>query len=289
MRHPHHQHERRSTTIAAALVCLAVSACSTMATSEFQSVYDYNVPGRDFVTLPLDDVFQCMKDTGALEGQGFAVGPFSNETGKRNEVAAGGTGSFLPTGPNVSIYAMEAVARAGGTVFDYSSLDLVRNIAFVGGEGAARHLHGLQNQNMPNFGIKVFATALDFSGGSQADVRIDGVGPIFDQATARAYYAAHIIQPGSQRSLARGYAVYEAEYRSIGLGLSRFFGGGSGTLVTGSLAFARQEPLQRPVAEGVMVAVAYAMLEIPALADCKDRMLPFEAIEAQNILKSQEK
>lgn len=200
----------------------------------------------------------------------------------------GGTGSFIPTGPGVAIYAMEAISAAGGIVFDYSSVDLARNIAFMGGEAAAQHLHGLQNQNMPSFGVKVFATALDFGGSARADLRVDGVGPIFDQTNARAYYAAHIIQPGSQRSLARGYAVYEAEYRNIGVGLSRFFGGGSGTLVTGALSHAKQEPLQRPVAEGVMVAVAYALLEIPTLASCRDRMLPFEAIEAQNILRERE-
>jgi hypothetical protein len=31
--------------------------------------------------------------------------------------------------------------------------------------------------------------------------------------------------------------------------------------------------------------VAYALLEIPALESCKDEMLPFEAIEAQNVLR----
>lgn len=272
----------------AALTCLAPISCATIETSQFQSVYDYTLPGKDAVSAELGQVFKCMKDTKALEGQGFAVGPFANDTGKNNEVSAGGTGSFLPAGPNIAIYAMEAVSQAGGTVFDYSNLDLVRNIAFVGGENAARHLHGLQNQNMPNFGINVFATALDFGGVSRGDVRIDGIGPIFNQATARAYYAAHIIQPGSQRSLARGYAVYEAEYRDLGVGVSRFFGGGTGTLVTGAVSMAKQEPLQRPAAEGVMVAVAYALLEIPALAPCKDEMLPFEAIEAQNLLKSRD-
>ncbi len=268
-----------------ALAVLAFAGCNNRTeTSSVSSQYGYTIAGRDHITKALDDVFTCMKQTGALEGQGFAVGPFSNETGTRNEVAAGGTGSFLPIGPGISIYAMEAISSAGGIVFDYSNVDLARNIAFMGGEAAARHLHGLQNKNMPNFGVKVFATALDFSGANSADLRVDGVGPIFDQSRARAYYAAHIIQPGSQRSLARGYAVYEAEYRQVGVGISRFFGGGSGTLVTGAIASARQEPLQRPVAEGIMVAVAYALLEIPSLASCKDRMLQFEAIEAQNIL-----
>jgi hypothetical protein len=110
---------RRVRLTLTALACLSLVGCyNTIETSKVESPYNYTVPGRDPVSLPLDTVFTCMRKTGALEGQGFAVGPFTNDTGTRNEVATGGTGSFIPTGPNVSIYAMEAIASAGGIVFD---------------------------------------------------------------------------------------------------------------------------------------------------------------------------
>ena len=268
---------------------LALAGCGHVKTSNVVSPLNYTVPGQDIFPAQLDKVFACMKETGALKRQGFAIGPFSNDTGKSNAATTGGTGSFLPKGPNISIYAIEAVSRAGGIVYDYSNMDIVRNIAFVGGKSAASHLHKLQNKNMPNFGVNVFATALDFGGMSTADVRIGGIGPTGMYTNANAYYAAHIIQPGSQRSLARGFAVYQADYTEAGIGVSRFFGGGSGTLVTGAVSLGNQEPLQRPTAEGVMVAVAYALLEIPALKKCRHTMTPFEVLSAKNTSNTEAK
>lgn len=268
---------------------LALAGCGHVKTSEVVSPLNYTVPGQDIFPRQLDKAFACMKATGALKRQGFAVGPFANDTGKSNAATTGGTGSFLPKGPNIAIYAMEAVSRAGGIVYDYSNLDIVRNIAFVGGQSAAKHLHKLQNKNMPNFGLNVFATALDFGGMTTADIRIGGIGPTLMKTNANAYYAAHIVQPGSQRSLARGFAVYQADYTEAGAGISRFFGGGTGTLVTGAISIGNQEPLQRPTAEGVMVAVAYALLEIPALSKCRETMAPFEVLSAKNKNKSNNK
>ncbi len=268
---------------------LALAGCGHVKTSEVVSPLNYTVPGKDIFPAQLDKVFACMKATGALKRQGFAVGPFANDTGKSNAATTGGTGSFLPRGPNIAIYAMEAISRAGGVVYDYSNLDIARNIAFMGGQSAARHLHKLQNKNMPNFGVNVFATALDFGGMSTADLRIGGIGPIAMHTNANAYYGAHIVQPGSQRSLARGFAVFQANYTEAGVGVSRFFGGGTGTLVTGSVSLGNQQPLQRPTAEGVMVSVAYALLEIPALSKCRETMTPFELLSAKNQKLNQNK
>ncbi|WP_210421465.1 hypothetical protein [Hoeflea halophila] len=256
------------------------TASSTIKTSDEISPLNYRVPGKDVFSQRLDDAFACMKATGALENQGFAIGPFANDTGKTNSATNGGTGSFLPAGPNIAIYAVEAVSQAGGIAYDYSNMEVVRNIAFVGGESAAHHMHKLQNANMPNFAINVFATALDFGGVNSADVRVAGVGPIMRQTKANAYYGAHIFQPGSQRSLARGFAVFQADYTEVGIGANAFVGGGSGTLVSGVLSMGSQEPLQRPSAEGIMVATAYALLEIPALQSCRSKMLPFEGLNA---------
>ena len=269
------------------LAAVALSGCGYVKTSDVRSPLNYTLPGKDFFSDQLDTVFACMKDTGALADQGFAIGPFANDTAKSNAATTGGTGSFLPNGPNIAIYAIEAVSRAGGIAYDYSNLEIVRNIAFVGGESAAKHMHGLQNKNMPNFGVNVFATALDFGALQNVDLRVDGVGPVVRNTRANAYYAAHIVQPGSQRSLARGFAIYQADYTEVGGGVSRFFGGGTGTLATGTVSLGSQQPLQRPTAEGVMVAVAYALLEIPKLAPCRDKMLPFEVFSASNQEKGQ--
>lgn len=256
-----------------------LSACGTVGGDRDYSYRNYTLPSQDPMSTQIDKVFACMKATGALANQGFAVAPFANDTGKQNSSAQGATGSFLPTGPNVAIYAVEAISRAGGIAYDYSNMDLVRNIAFAGGEGAARHLQSLQNQNMPNFGITVFATALDFGGVNGVDLRVGGFGPVTQHSSAHAYYAAHIVQPGSQRSLARGYALYNARFDQGGFGVSKFVGGGEGTLVTGGASFANQEPLQRPTAEGIMLSVAYALVEIPALSGCRDELRPFEQLE----------
>lgn len=259
-------------------MAMALAGCNTVGTtktSKAKSPHNYTLAGIDPFSAKLDAVFACMKNTGALKGQGFAVGPYANGTGKANSATQGGTGSFLPTGPDFAIYAVEAVSRAGGTAFDYSNTNVVRNIAFVGGESAAKHLQGLQNKNMPNFGVNVFATALDFSGADSVDLRIGGVGPTYTKTKANAYYAAHIFQPGSQRSLGRGFAVFQADFTSVGAGVSRFFGGATGTLVSGSMSSGRQQPLQRPSAEGIMVAVAFALMEIPALSSCRSSLQAF--------------
>ncbi|MBL4876956.1 MAG: hypothetical protein JKY10_10750 [Cohaesibacteraceae bacterium] len=265
----------------AVLVTMAITlaGCNTMytsiTTSKTRSPHNYVLAGADPFNAKLDAVFACMKATGGLKDQGFAIGPFSNGTGKANAATQGGTGSFLPSGPNFAIYAVEAISRAGGIAYDYSNTDVVRNIAFVGGEAAAKHLQALQNNNMPNFGVNVFATALDFSGADSVDLRIGGAGPLYTNTKANAYYAAHIFQPGSQRSLGRGFAVFQADFTSVGASMSRFFGGATGTLVSGSLSSGLQQPLQRPSAEGIMVAVAFALMEIPALSSCRSSLQVF--------------
>lgn len=215
------------------------------------------------------DILQCIKKSGALAGKKFAVGPFNNDTGKFNNVADGATGSFLPAGPNLSIYAMEALKLAGGQVFDYANLDVTRNIATIGGKVAIQHLHERQNSSMPNYAVSATATALDFSGAQKADIRIAGIGPVVQRNLATAYYATHITEPGSQRSVASGHALTRSSYTRAGLGVSRFFGGGSGTLVTGEISAARQEPLQRPTAEGIILSVAFALLEFPGAQGCR--------------------
>ena len=264
------------------LAVLALAGCNTLytatKTSSARSPHNYTLAGADPFNEQLDAVFACMKATGALKDQGFAIGPFANGTGKANAATQGGTGSFLPTGPDFAIYAVEAISRAGGIAYDYSNTDVVRNLAFVGGESAARYLQGLQNKNMPNFGINVFATALDFSGADSVDMRIAGIGPLYTNTKANAYYAAHIFQPGSQRSLGRGFAVFQADFTSVGTSMSRFFGGGTGTLVSGSLSSGIQQPLQRPSAEGIMVAVAFALMEIPALSSCRSNLQAFSSM-----------
>lgn len=260
-----------------------LSACGTVGGDRNYGYRNYSLPAQDPMVTQIDEVFACMKATGALKNQGFAIAPFANDTGKQNASGTGSTGSFLPTGPNLAIYAVEAVSRAGGIAYDYSNMDLVRNIAFAGGEAAAHHLQSLQNHNMPSFGIRVTATALDFGGTGGIDLRIGGFGPVTQHKSAHAYYAAHIIQPGSQRSMSRGYALYNARFDQGGFGVSKFIGGGDGTLVTGGASFANQEPLQRPTAEGIMLSVAYALAEIPALSGCRDRLLPFERLEAEYV------
>jgi hypothetical protein len=169
----------------------------------------------------------------------------------------------------LSIYAIEAISRSGGIAFDYSNLDVVKNMSLVGGPKAIERMHAMQNANTPQYAVTAFATALDFGPVQQGDLRFGGIGPTFTQTSARSYYAAHIVQPGSQISLARGFAMYQADYMDAGIGVSRYFGGGTGTLVTGNISFASQEPLQRPTAEGIMLSVAFALLEIPSLAACK--------------------
>lgn len=266
---------RRVAVAVALSVGLLTSGCGQFAAGNPVSRAAYDLPAQDITAPEIDPIFACMKATGALSGQGFAVGPFSNDTGKMNASAEGATGSFLPNGPNLSIYAIEAVSRAGGVAFDYSNLDVVKNISLVGGPKAVERMHFMQNANMPNYAITVFATALDFGPVQQADMRIGGLGPTYTQTNARSYYAAHIVQPGSQISLARGFAMYQADFLQAGLGSNRFFGGGSGTLVTGNISFAKQEPLQRPTAEGVMLSVAFALLEIPSLSGCKSTVDEF--------------
>lgn len=260
---------RRIAAFFALSACLSTAGCANFGATDTAGRAAYDLPAQDYTAPEIDPIFECIKDTGALAGQGFAIGPFSNDTGKLNASSDGSTGSFLPNGPNLSIYAIEAVSRAGGVAYDYSNLEIVKNISLVGGSRAVETLHAMQNANMPNYAITVFATALDFGAVQQADLRIDGLGPTYAATSARSYYAAHIVQPGSQISLARGYAMYKADYLEAGLGSSRFFGGGTGTLVTGNISFAVQEPLQRPTAEGVMLSVAFALLEIPSLADCR--------------------
>ncbi|MEL6436309.1 MAG: hypothetical protein AAFP99_05880 [Pseudomonadota bacterium] len=256
-------------------MCAALTACTTTKDASDSDVsaaaYKQKPSGvkQDGVAPDVDALLGCIASTGRLSGQRFAVGPYNNETGKSNSVSDGATGSFLPVGGNFSVYAMEAIARAGGEAYDYANLDVVKNIAVIGGKNAVSALQARQNAAQPQYVVNVFATALDFKGAQRGDFRVAGVGPTYTFTGARAHYAAHIVEPGSQRSLARGYALYDASYSEVGVGIGRFFGGGTGTLVTGNISFANQQPLQRPTAEGIMLSVAYALLDVPGLQGCR--------------------
>lgn len=256
---------------------LAVSGCTSTVGSDTAPVAYTGQPSgivEDRFAPDVNATLACIRDTGVLNGQRFAVGPFNNDTGKANNVGDGATGSFLPSGQNLSVYAIEAVVRAGGEAYDYTNLNVIKNMAVIGGKQAVAALQARQNSAQPQYAVNVFATALDFKGAQRADLRVAGIGPTYNFTGARAYYAAHIVEPGSQRSLARGYALYDASYSEIGVGVGRFFGGGTGTLVTGNLSFSNQEPLQRPTAEGIMLSVAYALLDIPGVQGCRSLIDP---------------
>lgn len=182
----------------------------------------------------IEQVLECVRSTGALNGKTFVVGPFADSTGKINAVANGATGAFVPQGGSAS-YITDAIAKAGGRV-----------ISTYFGPPAI--------QAPAQYMINGIFNTLDFGTAYYADLQIAGIGPAVQIGWAQLSLSIQLDEAGTRLNRQMSMIQRPVRYSQLGLTVGKSI---SGNLVTGQAGMQNQERLQfealnGPVALGVV-------------------------------------
>jgi hypothetical protein len=214
------------------------------------------VPPRASAPSPsIVAALSCIKDSGALRNTKIAVAIHADGTGKYNHIADGATGNYLPQGTTAT-YASDAVLMAGARAYNYYELNTERAMRAFAGADEQKILSDKQDATLPNYILSTSFTALDFIGGPDVDVQIAGIGPYLTARGASVEAVAEIYQPGNRAILKMSSIQRYVAFRQAGMTVNKFFGGGSGTLVTGGALYSDQQRLQEATRDVVALSVA---------------------------------
>jgi hypothetical protein len=208
-----------------------------------QSVTQAELPSKVTPYPRIEGVLTCIRQTQALSGRVFVVGPFADSTGKVNSVASGATGAFVPQGGSAA-YVTDAITKAGGRV-----------ISTYFGPPAV---------NAPaQYMINGIFNSLDFGMPLSADMQIAGIGPTFQQGWAQLSLTIQLDEAGTRLNRQMSMIQRPVRYSESGLTMGAVVGH---TLVTGAIAAQNQERLQLEALNGpIALGVADVLLkEFPA-------------------------
>lgn len=191
----------------------------------------------------IDRTLACIRQTGAVNGRTFVVGPFADSTGKLNQVGSGSTGAYVPQGGSAA-YITDAISKAGGRVVS----------AYFGPPAMLAPAQYMVN------GI---FNSLDFGNPFQADLRVAGIGPTASVGWAQLSLTVQLDEAGTRLNRQMGMIQRPVRFTQLGVGAGHDF---NGTLVTGNMAAQNQERLQFEAINGpIALGVADVLMkEFPA-------------------------
>jgi hypothetical protein len=239
----------------AALVIVPLAALvSGCATNTLDDMVRHATPPVTTASLPssvkplprVEETLACIRDTHALRGVTFVVGPFADSTGKINATAQGATGNFIPQGGSAA-YITDAIRKAGGTIVS----------TYFGQPARKTHT---------TYAINGIFNSLDFGQPFAADVRVAGIGPLAGVGWAQLTLSIQLDQSETRVNKQISMIQRPVRYTQVGVGTGHDFGG---TLVTGTVAFQNQERLQFEALNGpIALGVADVILrEFPKARD----------------------
>ena len=198
----------------------------------------------------IEQTLACIRHTGVLRGKTFVVGPFADSTGKINAVAQGSTGNFIPQGGSAS-YVTDALTKSGAQVVST--------------------YFGTPTKAVPaQYAVNGIFNSLDFGTSSQADVRINGIGPTLELGWAQLSLSIQLDEVATRVNRQLSMIQRPVRYTQIGATVGSNFNN-SGTLVTGGANVQNQERLQLEALNG-LIALGIAdviMKEFPrARSEC---------------------
>lgn len=219
-------------------------------------------PRASAPSAPIMHALACIHDSRALRGARIAVAIHADGTGKSNFIAEGSTGNFLPQG-TTAVFASQAVMFAGGRAYNYYELNTERAMRAFAGPETQKGLAEKQDAVLPHYILSTSFTALDFIGGPEVDIRVGGIGPRYVGRGAALEAVAEVYQPGNRAILKMSSVQRYVAFREAGIGVSKFLGGGSGTLVTGAAQYTDQQRLQEATRDVVALTVADVLSQFP--------------------------
>jgi hypothetical protein len=182
----------------------------------------------------MEAALACIRQTGAVTGKVFVVGPFADSTGKINSVAEGATGNFIPQGGSAS-YLTDALRKAGATV-------------------VSTYFGPPEHRVKSDYAINGIFNSLDFGAPSAVDLRVRGVGPVVATGFAQVSLTIQLDEAATRINRQISLIQRPVRFQQTGFGVGRDF---DGTLVTGNVSVSNQERLQLeaingPIALGVV-------------------------------------
>jgi hypothetical protein len=187
---------------------------------------------------PIEDILTCIRQTGAVKGITFVVGPFADSTGKINYAAGGATGNFIPQGGSAS-YITDALRKAGADVVS----------TYFGEPRIKAPAH---------YAINGIFNSLDFGAPVGVDVRVGGIGPTVSTGWAQLSLTIQLDEVGTRLNRQISMIQRPVRYSQVGIGIGRDI---NDTLVTGNVAFQNQERLQLEALNGpIALGVAEVLL-----------------------------
>jgi hypothetical protein len=251
------------------LTSATLAGCGGLLVDSYVPVTNPVPPRESSASAPIRHALACIRDSKALRGTRIAVAIHADGTGKYNHIAEGSTGNYLPQG-TTAVYASQAVLQAGARPFNYYELNTERAMRAFANLETQKELAEKQDAVLPHYVLSTSFTALDFIGGPEVDVRIGGVGPTYLGRGAALEAVAEIYQPGT-RSILRVSSVQRyVAFRQAGVGVSKFVGGGSGTLITGAAQYTDQQRLQEATRDVVALSVADVLSRFPRVpVECR--------------------
>jgi hypothetical protein len=218
------------------------------------------------------EALACIKESHALRNTKIAVAIHADGTGKYNHIADGATGNYLPQGTTAT-FASDAVLLAGARAYNYYELNTERAMRAFATADEQKTLADMQDATLPNFVLSTSFTALDFIGGPDIDVQVAGIGPYWTGRGASVEAVAEIYQPGTRAILKMSSVQRYIAFREGGATVSKFFGKGTGTLVTGGALYSDQQRLQEATRDVVALSVADVLSQFRSVPSrCREQV-----------------
>jgi hypothetical protein len=259
----------RQVSVVVLLVGGALAGCSGLSIDPYVPVTNAVPPRASGPATPILNALACIRDSRALRGTRIAVAIHADGTGKYNHISEGSTGNYLPQGTTAT-YVSQAILFAGARPYNYYELNTERAMRAFANQETQKGLADKQDTVLPHYVLSTSFTALDFIGGPEVDIRIAGVGPKYLGRGAALEAVAEVYQPGTRTILRMSSIQRYIAFREAGVGISRFFGGGVGTLVTGAAVYADQQRLQEATRDVVALSVVDVLSRFPRVpAECR--------------------
>lgn len=250
-----------------------LAACSGISVDPYVPVTNPVPPRQSAPSDPILNALACIRDSKVLRGVRIAVAIHADGTGKYNHIAEGSTGNFLPQG-TTAVFASQAILLGGARPYNYYELNTERAMRAFANADAQKGLADKQEKVLPHYVLSTSFTLLDFIGGPEVDVRVAGVGPRYFGRGAALEAVAELYQPGTRSTLRMSSIQRYVAFREAGFSVSRFFGPGTGTLVTGAAQYADQQRLQEATRDVVALAVTDVLSRFPRVpAECRAQVV----------------
>lgn len=212
---------------------------------------------------PVQDVMQCMADSGRFKGHNFGQAAWIDSTNKANYNGSGGaTGAYLP-GAATTLFTTDSIQRMGGTTSDFTDLVTETNFRSLLTPVGKAYAEKMLTSNVPDHFVEGKWLSLDFSSLADVDAQFNGAGPVFTNTGATVVAQVNITDGATRKNVASSTLSRTVFSTKLGISFGRYLPWGK-TLATGQAIFGNQQKLQMESSEYLVeLGFADAITKMP--------------------------